>query len=66
VVRLPQLQIGKLIVEKPTADFFEQGSPADEGLAGHIGMEVLRQFRVIYDYSHKQMILEPYESKGSK
>ncbi len=58
VVRLPKLQIGKLVVERPTADFFEKGSPVDEGLAGHIGMEILRQFRVIFDYSHKRMILE--------
>lgn len=58
VVRLPKLQIGKLIVEHPTADFFEKGSPVDEGLAGHIGIEILRQFRVIFDYSHKRMILE--------
>src|SRR5258705_8007903 len=36
VVRLPKLQLGKLIVERPTANFFEQGSPADDGLAGHI------------------------------
>jgi hypothetical protein len=29
-------------------------------LAGHIGMEILRQFRVIFDYTRKQMILERY------
>jgi hypothetical protein len=64
VVRLPKLQIGKLTVDRPTADFFEKGSPVDPGLAGHIGMEVLRQFRVIFDYSRKQMILEPYPEKS--
>jgi hypothetical protein len=62
VARLPQLRIGKLVIEKPTANFFEEGSPVDKGLAGHIGLEILRQFRVIFDYSRKQMILESYES----
>ena len=60
VARLPKLQIGKLIIEKPTANFFEEGSPVDPPLAGHIGMEILRQFRVTFDYSRKQMILESY------
>ena len=57
-VRLPQLQIGKLIVERPMADLFEQGSPAGEGMAGHIGSDVFRQFRVIFDYPHKRVIFE--------
>ena len=61
-VRLPQVQIGKLIIERPTADFFEKGSPAGEGLAGHIGVEVLRQFRVIFDYPHRRMIFERPEA----
>lgn len=63
-VKLPQLQMGKLIVERPTAELFEKGSPADDGLAGHLGMEILRNFRVIFDYSRKQMILESYPSKA--
>jgi hypothetical protein len=61
-VRLPQLQIGKLIVERPSADLFEEGSPVDAGLAGHIGMEVWRQFRVIFDYSHRRLIMEPLKT----
>jgi hypothetical protein len=65
VVRLPKLQIGKVTVDHPTADFFQKGSPVDPGLAGHIGTEVLRQFRVIFDYSRKQMILDPYPEKSS-
>jgi aspartyl protease len=58
VARLPKLQIGRTVIEKPTANFFEQGSPVDPPLAGHIGMEILRQFRVIFDYTRKQMVLE--------
>lgn len=58
--QLPQLRLGKLIIENPEADFFLEGSPVDAGLAGHIGMGILRHYRVIFDYSRRQMILEPY------
>jgi len=58
-VRLPQVQIGKLLIDRPSADLFEQGSPVDPGLSGHIGMEVLRQFHLIFDYSRNRLILEP-------
>lgn len=55
---LPQLHLGALRVEKAQTDFFLKGSPADPGLAGHIGAGVLNQFKVIFDYSRRQMILE--------
>lgn len=66
VGRLPQLRLGRQVVAKPTANFFLEGSPVDAGLAGHIGMEVLRQFKVIFDYSRRQMILEPIPAEGAK
>jgi predicted aspartyl protease len=55
---LPQLQLGRLVIEKPSASFFLEGSPSDPPLAGHIGWELLRDFKVIFDYSRKRMILE--------
>ena len=55
---LPGLQLGKHGIEKPAANFFLEGSPVDAPLAGHIGWELLRDFKVIFDYSRKQMILE--------
>jgi predicted aspartyl protease len=55
---LPQVQLGQLRIDKPQTDFFLEGSPVDRGLAGHIGMETLRQYKVIFDYSRKRMILE--------
>ena len=55
---LPQLQLGALTVEKPDTDFFIEGSPVDPGLAGHIGIGVLKNFKVIFDYSRRRMILE--------
>jgi predicted aspartyl protease len=56
--RLPQLQLGRLTIDKPSANFFLEGSPVDRGLAGHIGMAALRRFKVIFDYSRQRMILE--------
>lgn len=55
---VPQLQLGSVKIEKPQTDFFVEGSPVDGGLAGHIGMEVLKHFRIYYDYAHHRMILE--------
>jgi predicted aspartyl protease len=55
---VPQLMLGQFKVEKPSVNFFMEGSPAGKGLAGHIGMATLRQYIVIFDYSRRQMILE--------
>jgi predicted aspartyl protease len=55
---LPQLQLGSTKIDKPQTDFFVEGSPVDPGFAGHIGIGVLQRFKVIFDYSRKQMILE--------
>ena len=56
---LHELRIGKQVVKTPSANFFLEGSPAGEGQAGHIGLGVLQHYKVILDYSRKQMILEP-------
>jgi hypothetical protein len=53
-----KLEIGNRSVEKPDADFFLDGSPADPGMAGHVGFGVLRNFRVFFDYSRSRLILE--------
>ena len=60
---VPQLKLGRLTIDRPDASFFQEGSPVDAGLAGHIGLDVLRQFKIIFDYSRQQMILEPYPAK---
>ena len=56
--KLPQFQIGKATLDNLPANFFSEGSPAGAGLAGHIGMGTLRHFKVVFDYSRKQMIHE--------
>jgi predicted aspartyl protease len=59
--RVPKFRLGSQVVEKPLSNFFLEGSPVDDGLAGHIGMQVLRRFKVIFDYSRERMILESLE-----
>lgn len=56
---LPELRLGAMKVPRPQTDFFLEGSPVDPGFAGHIGFGVLKNFKVIFDYSRRQMILEP-------
>lgn len=56
---LPQLRLGKLVMDRPAASFFLDGAPADAPLAGHIGWELLKEFRIVFDYSRKQMVLTP-------
>jgi hypothetical protein len=58
---VPILRLGKLDVEKPQSDFFREGSPVDEPMAGHVGAGVFHRYKVILDYARKQIILEPYE-----
>jgi hypothetical protein len=55
---VPELRLGQLKITKPSAHFFLEGSPADPGMAGHIGWDALRQFKVIVDYEHKRLILD--------
>ena len=59
--RVAKFRLGNQIVEKPVTNFFLEGSPVGDGLAGHIGMQVFRRFKVIFDYSRERMILEPTE-----
>ncbi len=57
---VPVFRLGKIDVEKPQTDFFQEGSPVDEPMAGHIGMGVFHRYKVILDYARKRLILEPY------
>jgi aspartyl protease len=57
---LPQLKLGGLTINQPPANFFLEGSPVDGDRAGHIGIQVLREFRVVLDYSRRRMILATY------
>jgi len=58
---LAELRMGKLVVKEPSANFFLEGSPAGDGQAGHIGLGVLERYKIIFDYSRRQLILEEKE-----
>ena len=55
---VPELRLGQFTIKKPATSFFADGSPAGDGLAGHIGIDALRHYKVIFDYARKRMILE--------
>jgi C-terminal processing protease CtpA/Prc len=55
------LKLGKFTIDHPVATFAEatKGSDADRSYDGVLGGEILRRFKVTFDYSRRQMILEP-------
>ena len=55
---VPELRLGRMKVTKPSASFFMEGSPAESGMAGHIGWDALRNFKVIIDYERRRLVLE--------
>jgi hypothetical protein len=59
--RLTDFQIGRYEIRGPIAAFIRQGSNSnlDSNRAGVIGGGLLRRFTVIFDYPHRQLILEP-------
>ena len=59
-VRIQELQIGPYIFTEPVADFLEEGTgaPSHPEIAGNVGTEVLRRFKVILDFAHSRVILE--------
>ena len=61
VGRLPQLQLGRFTVTDPVVHFAQdrKGAFASSEFSGVIGGELLRRFKVVFDYAHKRMILEP-------
>jgi predicted aspartyl protease len=64
VGRVKAVQLGRFILENPLVGLSldTEGSGASEENDGLIGGEVFRRFKVILDYSRRQMILEPNES----
>jgi hypothetical protein len=62
--RVAGVQLGQFILKNHIAIFFQdaQGVVASPEFDGVIGAEILRRFKVIFDYSRRQMILEPARS----
>jgi hypothetical protein len=64
--RVPAIKLGGFVVSNPLTQFSQNtsGILATPDLAGIIGAQMLRRFRVIFDYPHGEMILEPNEHFG--
>ena len=62
--RVPAVRLGGFVVTNPSAQFSQNSSGifATPGLAGTIGAQMLRRFKVVLDYPHMEMILEPNEN----
>lgn len=64
VGRFKAVQLGRFVFKNPTValSLDTEGAGASEDNDGVIGGEIFRRFKVILDYSRKQMILEPNKS----
>jgi hypothetical protein len=60
------VRLGGFLVSMPLTQFSQNSSGifAAPNVAGTIGAETLRQFKVIFDYPHREMILEPNDHFG--
>lgn len=59
--RIKTLNFGDFSIANPVASFSQDAAGADSDVqyAGMIGSEILRRFKLVVDYSRKQIILEP-------
>ncbi len=66
VGRVPAIRLGGFVVSMPLTQFSQNTSGifAAPDITGSIGAQMLRRFTVIFDYPHREMILEPNEHFG--
>jgi predicted aspartyl protease len=59
--RVNNVRLGRFVIDHPITHFSQatQGDYASSKYDGLIGDQILRRFKVIVDYSRRQMILEP-------
>ena len=59
--RIPELKIGPFSMREPVVGLSQAkaGALAQTEFAGILGAEILRRFRVIFDFSRERLILEP-------
>jgi hypothetical protein len=60
IVRVNHIQLGRFALKEPIANVSQdmEGDDASADYAGLIGGEVLRRFKIILDYSRRQIIFE--------
>ena len=68
VGRIDAFRIGGVRFERPVIGFSfdSKGVDATSTIAGNIGGEIMRRFRVTFDYGRKIMVLEPNADIGSE
>ncbi|HTG91168.1 MAG TPA: aspartyl protease family protein [Pyrinomonadaceae bacterium] len=61
VGRVERVQLGPFTLDKPVVNLEEEKEDSGDGEDGDgiVGGEVLRRFKVVLDYSHQRMMLEP-------
>lgn len=57
--RVQSLAIDSMVLKQPIAVLGRANTGDCDRLSGTIGYQILRQFKVILDYPHRQLILEP-------
>jgi predicted metalloprotease with PDZ domain len=59
--RVASLQIGRFTIENPITLFSEDsaGAFADAALAGNLGAQIAKRFRMFLDYGRRRLTLEP-------
>ncbi len=64
--RIKSFELGGQMLKDVPTDFPDEssGTAGIGGRQGNLGSGVLRRFKVIYDYSRKQMIIEPNKFAG--
>jgi aspartyl protease/PDZ domain-containing protein len=58
--RVQSLQLGPFTIDRPFTMFSQDqaGAFSDRSLAGNIGAQIARRFRLVFDYSRRRLILE--------
>src|SRR5581483_669204 len=61
VGRVESLKIGSYVIKRPVTVFSQdsKGAMASDSIQGNIGVEIMHKFKVILDYAHNRIILEP-------
>ena len=62
--RVSELKIGRFRISRPITLFSEDkvGAFASSALVGNIGQQIVGKFKLLLDYSHNRIILEPNDS----
>jgi hypothetical protein len=68
IARIKSVTLGGTVVSSLVARFSQNlnGATTDNAIAGLVGPDILKQFTLIYDLPHKQLILEKNASFGAR